>query len=60
MRVFKLTDGIDILGEDHKEEQLSFDSEKDDEEEKLELPTAMPIVASTSGDNSNNFEETYV
>ena len=58
--VSKLNDGIDISGEDYKKEQLSFDFEKDDKEENLEFLTKIPIVASISRSNSDNFEWTYV
>lgn len=60
MRAFKLTDGIDISGENYTEKQLSSNSKEDDEGKNLELPTTMPMVASTSGDDLNNFEKTYV
>ena len=60
MRNSNWTDGIDILAEDHIEKQLSSDSEKDDEKNNLELPTAMLMIANTSKDDPNNFEKTYV
>ena len=60
MEISKLIDGIDISGEDYLEKQLFSDSEEDDKGENLELLITMPIVASTSEDNSNDFVKTYV
>lgn len=61
MKASKLTDEIDILGESHTKKQLSSNSKEDKERDNLELPIMMLIiVANTSRDDPDNFEETYV
>lgn len=59
MRASKLTNGINILGENYTEKQLSSDSEEHKKGENLELfITILMIIASTSKDAPKDFKAT--